>query len=227
MNTGEQVNDKLLFINMTLQARLGIRDFFLKNTVREIYENIGQVLSVVRMQLAVLDSSPEKAETDDRTHSPGHLVGQSIRDLRAMCKSFYPDADIMKDGGFTEAFENSIEILFQNTKPAIKIKGEIKDIQPELKLIVFKMILEILTALKEIEAKYVGFIVSYKKQEVELTVSYRGKELVAATDATASGLDGKLTLQQRAQLIGAKFNVTESKVGTRRIKLTSPLKSIL
>ena len=221
-----QANNKLLFINMTLKARLDIRNFFLKNTVREIYENVGQVLSVVRMQLEVLDAN-DNPETHQSVHSPGHLVAQSIRDLRAMCKSFYPDADIIKDEGFNEAFVNTIQILFRNTKPVIKIKGVRKDIQPELKLIIFKIMLEVLTAIKEMEGENPGLSISYTKEEIQLTVSYKGKEITLDTEIADGVPETGLTLVQGLQIIGGKFNVIKSKTGTVRIKLISPLKSLL
>src|SRR6478735_12794386 len=102
MNIQAQANGLLLFKHEVLKARLAIRDFFLKNTVREVYENIGQVLSLVRVQLALLDTN--KTEIYESVESPGHLVGKSIKDLRVMCKSFYPDADIISDDGFIGVF---------------------------------------------------------------------------------------------------------------------------
>src|ERR671926_1311362 len=112
MNKNVQAHEQLLFRHDVLRARLDIRDFFLKNTVREVYENIGQVLSLERMQLAMLDSDKKAAIAS--IESPGNLVGQSIRDLRVMCKSFYPDADIINENGFVEALRDTITILFRD-----------------------------------------------------------------------------------------------------------------
>lgn len=224
MNKDEQRNNELLFMNITLQARLDIRDFFLENTVREIYENVGQVLSVVRMQLAVLDSGFDvKSVTTAEIGTPGNLVGQSIRDLRALCKSFYPDADILRSEGFFNAFQNTIEILFRNAKASFKIKGAIKDIQDEVKLFVFTMILEILIAIKGIEANCVRLIVYYLEDEVQIIVIYDGKELVLDKQLIVEPSAGRLTLAERAQLIGARI-VTKSKAGISRLKLILPLK---
>ena len=147
MNYDLKPHELLLFRHEALRARLDIRDFFLKNTVREVYENIGQVLSLVRMQLAMLDTNKKVAM--ESAESPGHLVGQSIRDLRVMCKSFYPDAEISNEEGFVEALRNTVKILYQLDDPAITINGIEKEIQHELKLVVFKMIQEILTLIKE------------------------------------------------------------------------------
>jgi nitrate/nitrite-specific signal transduction histidine kinase len=88
MNINASENQSFLFKYEILRARLETRNFFLKNTVREVYENIGQVLSLVRLQLALIDgASKEEKNIDEELNvnieSSGKLVGQSIKDLRA------------------------------------------------------------------------------------------------------------------------------------------------
>ncbi|TKK71458.1 hypothetical protein FC093_00055 [Ilyomonas limi] len=219
MSNNLQTQEQLLFRHEVLKARLDIRDFFLKNTVKEVYENIGQVLSLVRMQLAMLDV--DKKEIIKSSESPGHLVGQSIRDLRVMCKSFYPDADIVSEEGFVEVVRDTIKILFQYTDPVIEITGIPKEIQPELKLVVFKMIQEILTLIKEPEGTFVCLTIAYTEQEVQFIILYKGRAIPFNNKINDST---DLTLEERAQLIKGKLNLTKRKNGLMQIQLTHPLK---
>jgi glucose-6-phosphate-specific signal transduction histidine kinase len=221
MNIHVQANDLLLFKHEVLKARLAIRDFFLKNTVREVYENIGQVLSLVRVQLALLDTNSNKKELMESVESPGHLVGKSIKDLRVMCKSFYPDADIISDDGFIDVFRDTIKILYHYENPVVKIKGIQKEIQPELKLIVFKMIQELLTLMKESEGTFVSLTIEYKAQKVSLIIIYNG--IAIPLDGKTSDDDIDLTLEQRAQLIGGKLNLIKHRKGLMQIQLSHPL----
>jgi signal transduction histidine kinase len=225
MNKRPQKNKRLLFKHEVLRARLDIRDFFLENSVLEVYENIGQILSLVRMQLAILDSDKNN-EKNENINSPADLVGQSIRDLRAICKSFYPDEDILKEEGFIEALKNTIEILCHDKNPVIKIKGIIKDTQPGLKLIVFKMVKEILVSINESEGELKGLVISYTRDEFDLTVSYKGKAIGLNESITNNGECADLTLQKRVQLIKGRITVSQTRDGTHRIKLVSPLNSI-
>ena len=220
MNNELQANELLLFRHDVLRARLDIRDFFLKNTVREVYENIGQVLSLVRMQLALLDS--DKKEVMQSVESPGHLVGQSIRDLRVMCKSFYPDADIISEEGFVEVFRDTIKILYQYTDPVINIKGIQQEIQPDLKLVVFKMIQEMLTLIKESEGTFVSLTIEYVDQQVNFTILYNGTAIPFDNKISDDTTD--LTLEQRAQLIKGKLSLEKRKNGLMQIQLSHPLK---
>ena len=214
--------DQLLFRHEALRARLDIRDFFLKNTVREVYENIGQVLSLVRMQLSMLDA--DKKVVIESKESPGHLVGQSIRDLRVMCKSFYPDADILEEEGFAEALRDTVKILYQYEAPAITIKGTEREAQPELKLVVFKMIQEILTLIKETGGTFISLAIAYLDYEDKITVIYKGEAIPLDKKTGGDYID--LTLEGRAELIKGKLKLTKHKDGLTQIHLSYPLNSI-
>jgi len=219
MNNSLLAHEQLLFRHEVLRARLDIRDFFLKNTVREVYENIGQVLSLVRMQLAMLDSDKKTAVASIET--PGNLVGQSIRDLRVMCKSFYPDADILNETGFVEALWNTVRILFQLPSPVIKIKGVQKEIHSGLRLVVFKMVQQILVLIKESEGIFERLTITYTAEEVKIVILYHGNAISFHNTINDDEID--LTLEQRAQLINGKLSQTKRKNGLMHIQLLHPL----
>jgi nitrate/nitrite-specific signal transduction histidine kinase len=219
MNNDLKSHEQLLFSHEALRARLDIRDFFLQNTVREVYENIGQVLSLVRMQLAMLAADTKVALKS--VESPGNLVGQSIRDLRVMCKSFYPDAEILNEEGFVEALRDTVKILYQYEDSAITVDGVQKEIQPELKLVVFKMIQEILTLVKETGGSFISLDISYLEFDVKITVLYNGE--IIPLDKKAINNNTGLALQERAELIKGKLNLAEQKDGSIQIQLSYPL----
>jgi hypothetical protein len=85
-----KTNKKLLFENQVLQARIAIRDFHSKEFTRNIYENVGQVLSRVRMQLG---QAPVNIDVNDLEKS-GELIAKSIVELRALKQHFLPDFEV-------------------------------------------------------------------------------------------------------------------------------------
>ena len=222
MNNDLRSHEQLLFSHEALRARLDIRDFFLKNTVREVYENIGQVLSLVRMQLAML--AVDTKAVLKSVESPGNLVGQSIRDLRVMCKSFYPDAEILNEEGFVEALRDTVKILYQSEEPVITVNGIQKEIQPELKLVVFKMIQEILTLIQETGGTFINLAIDYLDYDVKMTVLYNGE--VIPLDKKGMNDNTGLALQERAELIKGKLNLASQKDGSTQIQLSYPLNSV-
>lgn len=220
-------DDKKLFAMIeALRARLEIRDFFLKTAVQDVYENIGQVLSLVRMQLARLDTNT-KIDINERIDSSGDLIAQSIRDLRVMCRSFYPDFELLKEEGLVEGVENCIKILFPGILPVIAIKGVRKDIEADLKLIIFKTVLQLLNQIKDINGEFISLVICYLKEKVKFEINYKGK-IIEKDDIAATGeSEYNSTLQETLQLIKGRLNFKQTTQGIVRIVLISPLKFVL
>lgn len=192
-------NTNLLFDLEAQRARLEIRDFFLQNLFREVYENIGQVLSLVRVMLARQCGPVEPAS---------ELVGQSIRELREMCRDFYPDAEILKENGFAEGIRAIIKIIFPGTPLII---DTVEEIQPERKWIVFNIILELLNRIKETNGELTGVKIHFTQRHIDLIITYKG---------VAIPLEA---FQQRAELINGKFELLNDPEGLTHLKLLTPL----
>lgn len=228
MKSWAKDNKTLLYKYEAVKARLDIRDFFLQHTVRLVYDNVGQVLSLVRMQLAVLGGHSQYSAAYSSDESPGYLVGQSIRDLRLMCKSFYPDADILSDVGMANGFRDVINILYKPPNPMVRITGVQREVEPNKKLIAFKMIQEILVFIKESGGKFNGLIIAFTQRQVQYTVLYEGEKIQLETSGhteTGDDTNTDLSLQARAQLIDGSFKLTKGRGGTMQVKLYHPLTS--
>jgi hypothetical protein len=223
MQKGIRENKQLFLKYEILRARLEIREFFLKTAVKEVYENIGQVLSLVRMQLAVFDPKKTGHATEEITQS-GDLVGQSIKDLRSMCRSFYPDHDLLKENGFIEGLESTLRILDLSSKPSIKIKGILKETSDEAKLIVFKMLLNILIEIKETGGTYKSIVVSYEDEVTKFTIRYNGEPIDINVKSAVSDDDTISSLTETADFINGGIYAKKSKTGINSIILQAPLK---
>src|SRR5687768_13806001 len=102
---------KLLCQYEILRSRLEIKEHYLKTVVNEVYDNIGQVLSLIRIQLSLVRSDFETGKKENIDQS-GELVGKTIRDLRSMCQFLYPETDIIDSSGFNHAVEHEIKTRF-------------------------------------------------------------------------------------------------------------------
>ncbi len=68
-----------------LLARLKTQSEFISNFEKEIFENINQVLCLVRLNISNLDFSNEKRSAEILEQS-GNLIGKAIGDLRNLAK---------------------------------------------------------------------------------------------------------------------------------------------
>jgi hypothetical protein len=209
------VNNSLLIDIEALRARLKIRDFFLENTVREIYQNVGQVLSAVRIELDAARPDP------GIMHSAGQLVGQSIRDLRLMSKHFNPDTALLEHGGFTETIKRVTEILYPENAPVISCKERQNGIQPEVKWIAFSAFLKMLIRIKEKEKWCSGVVVSSTQTALNMALSFESKSEDEKQENRAEEMAG---LNQSIALLQGECQFINKRNGMTIWKLNIPLK---
>src|SRR4026208_1330211 len=79
--------DQLLarFQKELLRTKLEIQDHTLKNISKEIHDNIGQVLSLAKLNLNTTDVS--NLDATDKICSSKDLVGKAILDLRGLLRN--------------------------------------------------------------------------------------------------------------------------------------------
>jgi hypothetical protein len=207
-----------------LRARLNIRDFFLNAVFREVYSNIGQVLSLAKLQLTPVAMTDYKSQ-ELRTESANKLVGQSIRDLRSMCKLFQPDSDLLKEGGFNRGIREISALIYPEEDYSIKLNDQKQEMAPSTLLIVFNMLLEILTAIKTSQGILISLILSYSKRNAEYYLKYKGQDIFTKYSSRNGG-EG-LTLQQRATLIEGSLVILKGSAGNIDMKLIFPLNQLV
>ncbi len=161
--------DVLRFDFEVLKARLDIRNFFLQFTVRQIYENVAQVLSLVRMQLGAAKPVASVAAANDLVTS-GDLVGHSIRELRTMSKSLYPDEDILCESGLKIALQQAVYITNPGSKIVVGSLASELDIPAGIKLLTFKLVMEVLISIQQMRGAItnLSFTVSSNKMMAQI-----------------------------------------------------------
>jgi hypothetical protein len=214
MNLPLPAYNKTLFDIEVLRARLEIRDFFLKNLYREVYENIGQLLSLARVMLA---------QQGDRIEPASELVGRSIRELREMCKSFYPDDDLLKENGFSQAITKIITISFPGSEYLVKQISIAEDTSASLKLIICSMVLEIMNRIRETNGRPGLITITFTRLKFVCVIRYQGEPIVLNDSPEKQYSIDKISLQQKAGLINGKFEISPDADGIIHLKLFCPL----
>lgn len=195
-----------------LRTRLEIRQYFLNTVVKEVYENIGQVLSYVRMQLALAKNDPQAAWND--MIEPGYqLIGKTIGDLRNMCKLFNPEQNIIKKQGFPEVIRLEVKTqyplaVFQPEEPV----PDMPVLPDEKMLLVFGTILELLGLLKEEKKPLQLFSISLSTNTLQFILQYAG----SAVQESANKL--------RIAVLGGVLQNESVNGETGRLILTIPFK---
>lgn len=214
---------ELLYQYEVLRARLAIREYYLKTIVRDVYDNIGQVLSLVRVQLSLLQPGFEKDKKEE-INSSGELVGMAIRDLRDICRRFHPDTDIISSSGFFLAIEREIKALHPDAVYQFNRENIIQEnIRNGSGLILFGILLEIFILIKEQKnGRLISVEVKYIKNNLEFCIDYCGETIKRNQEKQAK--DGpRLSIFERAEMLGGYLQIKKTKPGLRRIKLAIPI----
>ena len=90
----ELINDKILmktqFDQELLQTQIEIQEQTLKTISQEIHDNIGQILSLAKLNLNTFEGA-ESANNQIKINDTKNLVSKAINDLRDLSRSLHGD----------------------------------------------------------------------------------------------------------------------------------------
>jgi two-component system NarL family sensor kinase len=197
---------KIKFDQELLQTQLEIQEQTLKTISEEIHDNVGQILSLAKLNLNTLDNTADKKIQDTK-----NLVSKAINDLRNLSRSIHGDR--IAQLGLQQSIEDELNIL-QNSgqfTTALKIVGNNYKLEPQKEMVLFRIVQEALNnAIKYSKAKNITVQLNYQPELFSLTISDDGIGFnVAALPATKTGI-GLTSMQNRAALIGGVFSITSA-----------------
>jgi signal transduction histidine kinase len=200
----EMYDLKAQYEKTILESQLEIQEQTFRNISQEIHDNIGQVLSLAKLNLNTIpqiDSSDKIALTEE-------LLGKAINDLRDLSKSLHPEK--IKDIGLTNAIRNELLVMQRAAKLSTELITGDKEVNlsNEKCIIVFRMMQEILhNILKHAKAKSITVIMHANDMNTTITIKDDGKGFdLANLKSTETGI-GLKSIQQRCSLINASCNI--------------------
>ena len=106
-----QLNDRVKFQQTLLQTQLEIQEQTLKNISQEIHDNIGQALSLAKLNLNTMLVTNDESLQQKILNSK-ELVSKAITDLRDLSRSL--DTDYVQEMGLQRAIEYELELIKKN-----------------------------------------------------------------------------------------------------------------
>jgi signal transduction histidine kinase len=162
------------FLQEELMTRLAIQERSLKTFVKEIYENINQVLVLVKLQLAAIDLHNQTGSKQVLKES-SELVGQAINDLRRLAKQLSPDEIIRQ--GFAHAITMELDRLrlIGMVDGVCRSKGDYYQLDPAKELILFLTIQGLISKLIVADTiTRLRIEVSYLQKAIQINIKFKG-----------------------------------------------------
>jgi len=209
----EKVERENSFKQTLLQTQLEIQEQTLKNISQEIHDNIGQVLSLAKLNLGTMDvEQPEKLQ--QKIEDSRMLVGKAIQDLRDLSKSL--DADQIKARGLNRAIEYELEMIKKTGSydTQFNVVGTPYKLDAQRELILFRIVQEILNnIIKHAKASTIEVRLGYEPHELFIDISDDGSgfdlQLLNERNKENPG-QGIRNMHNRAKLINAGFSMSST-----------------
>jgi len=190
-----------------LRAKLEIQEQTFANISQEIHDNIGQILSLAKLNLGTTDIL-KPAEAEEKILRSRDLVGKAITDLRLLSKNL--NTGLIMKMGLAQAIQQ--ELLLVSRIAQFNFDLDISSTQFRFdnhkELILFRIFQEVLhNIITHARAKRVEVKLDFDPALLKLEVRDDGEGFDASAvefDETRLGL-GIRNMYNRATLIGADF----------------------
>lgn len=191
---------------------------------REIHDELGQLITVLHMDLNWLSSrlDPEDSEIQDRTRSMAETVGLIQKTVRRIAAELRPG--MLDDLGLAAAVEWLAKEFQNRTGIAcdLRIAPQDMDLERDRATALFRIAQEALTnIMRHAEATQVGIELTLDRGQVRLKVQDNGRGISREEMDDASSL-GIIGIRERVHFLGGRAAIKGGPDGTT-VKVRLPL----
>lgn len=211
-----------------LQTQLEIQEQTLKNISQEIHDNIGQALSLAKLNLNTMPEMSDEA-TQQKIVNSKQLVSKAITDLRDLSRSL--DTDYVQEMGLQRAIEYEMEMIKKTgvVDTTLFVDGSLFRLEKQKELILFRIVQETFNnILKHSGATKIEVKINYAPALFTLAIKDDGKGVnlqpLNESNNSSFGL-GIRNMHSRAKLIGADFIMSSTLGEGTEVKINLPIEN--
>ncbi len=197
---------KQTFQQELLKSQVEMQEQTFNTISREIHDNVGQTLSLAKVQLNIIDQTENLDKTLLGDAKDG--IGKAMVDLRDIARSLNTERIQLKS--LPETVDNELKRISRSglMLTSIRMEGKEQKMDDHKKLIIFRMIQESLqNIIKHSKATNIAAVFYYgdKELKIEITDDGQGFDIANLNDNT-TGL-GLQNIISRASLIGGEASI--------------------
>jgi signal transduction histidine kinase len=220
------VNKEKEYAKQLLQTQLEIQEQTLKNISQEIHDNIGQALSLAKLNINTMDLN-EPSSLQNKINDSRELITKAIQDLRDLSKSL--NTDYVIELGLARAIEYELEIIKRSGdyKVDFGLNGKPYRLEDQQELILFRIFQEAVNnIMKHSNATLVSVKLLFEPGLFTLQVADNGSGFEAGgikkDNYTLAGL-GIRNMYNRATIINGDLSLTSAPEKGTTIIITLPV----
>lgn len=217
----ENAEEKQKFEQELAKAQTEIQEQTFKNISWELHDNIGQLLSVAKMQLNMLHNEVPQ-ENKKGFKEASDVLGQGLKELRQLSHTL--NTDFVSNRGLQESLENEINRFKRLNFLRIDymVEGETYPINKKDEIIIFRIFQECFSnVVKYSKASILTITLSYLPEELYVNATDNGVGFDLESERKGTGI---MNMQRRSELIGADFSIKTGKNKGVSVTLNYPTK---
>ncbi|GGD11495.1 hypothetical protein GCM10011368_11820 [Hyunsoonleella pacifica] len=207
----EKQHAKQQFEQEISKAQIEIREETFRNISWELHDNIGQLLTLAKIQLQTNTDIDEIKAT----------INKSIKEVRVLSKLINPDA--LKKMTLEQAINDEINRFnrLKFIKSSISVTGNRKNLDHKIEIVFFRILQEFFSnTIKHARATHLDITLNYQPNELIISAKDNGRGFLLK-DQENSGI-GISNIKNRAKLVNASATIeTQPQKGTK-LTITYP-----
>lgn len=209
--------------NALMQSQLEIQEQTFKVIAQEIHDNIGQMLSLAKLNLNTLNLE-QKEKALSKVSDAKELVSKAIQDLRDLSRTL--NTDHIAALGLVRAIDNELQLLQKSgvVQTGMEVTGKVVKADPQKELILFRIVQEAIhNVIKHAQATMVAVTAAYEDNLLKLSIVDDGVGFNGG-DGRADG-SGLTNMRSRSQIIGAQLHIDSCAGKGTNITIQLPINS--
>ena len=212
---------KASFDQAILQSQIEIQEQTFNTISQEIHDNVGQILSLAKVQLNIMEESEtmDKALLTDAQEN----ISKAMTDLRDIAKGL--SSERIRVVGLVAAVEQEIQKINRTgiVHISVQASGTEQKMDNQKQLILFRVIQECLqNILKHAAASSVSILFTYRNESLDIVIADNGKGFNFQQEQLAHHGLGLQNIFKRIDLIGGKAEIKSVLQEGATVKLTIP-----
>ncbi len=195
----EQARAKESYEKELSETQIEIREETLRNISWELHDNIGQLMTLAKIQVQMV------AERSDNLEEASETIGKAIRELRVLSKLINPES--IKNLSLEEAVQLEIERFnrLQFLEASLTIDGTPRILDPKDEIIIFRILQEFFSnTIKHSKASTLCVGIDYDDEKLTITADDDGVGFEKTLNFAGIGIRN---MKNRARLINADLSI--------------------
>jgi two-component system, NarL family, sensor kinase len=218
----DQEKQKQVFEQEISNSKIEIQEQTMKNISWELHDNIGQLLSVSKIQLNQL--GPQASQNEQKAlNDTCEIISNVLTDIRQLSKTL--NNDYIKFNGILKSIELDVERFnrLKFVKTSFIVNGNVAHIEPKEEIILFRIIQELLSnVIKHSKAKNLWIVMTYTSDNLNI---YLDDDGIGIEEIDFKKGIGITSMTSRAAILASTITFGKSSKGGLNVVVNYPLKS--